>query len=166
QEVGRIPDSIIPADGKKPQESIPMDSDDLNCTYYDFLQQVDPTLLHTVIYKSLLTDLVSPHLLINQQNQIGQNQIKAYEEVKKLARALTYAQQYELLLLARGGGTEKKKIQKPIEEQGEAVGDMVMELKAHKVKTKSLPASITALQLFVVGAFNVGETMTYNDGGR
>ncbi|KAA6378635.1 MAG: hypothetical protein EZS28_025838, partial [Streblomastix strix] len=29
-----------------------------------------------------------------------------------------------------------------------------------------LPASITALQLFVVGAFNVGETMTYNDGVR
>ncbi|KAA6364744.1 MAG: hypothetical protein EZS28_039729 [Streblomastix strix] len=29
QEVGRIPDSILPADGKKPQESIPTDSDDV-----------------------------------------------------------------------------------------------------------------------------------------
>ncbi|KAA6382849.1 MAG: hypothetical protein EZS28_021625 [Streblomastix strix] len=29
QEVGRIPDSIIPADGKKPQESIPIDSADI-----------------------------------------------------------------------------------------------------------------------------------------
>ncbi|KAA6367656.1 MAG: hypothetical protein EZS28_036818 [Streblomastix strix] len=29
QEVGRIPDSIIPADGKKPQESIPTESDDV-----------------------------------------------------------------------------------------------------------------------------------------
>ncbi|KAA6366417.1 MAG: hypothetical protein EZS28_038057 [Streblomastix strix] len=29
QEVGRIPDSILPADGKKPQESIPSDSDDV-----------------------------------------------------------------------------------------------------------------------------------------
>ncbi|KAA6393066.1 MAG: hypothetical protein EZS28_011406 [Streblomastix strix] len=29
QEVGRIPDSTLPADGKKPQESIPQDSDDV-----------------------------------------------------------------------------------------------------------------------------------------
>ncbi|KAA6368852.1 MAG: hypothetical protein EZS28_035620 [Streblomastix strix] len=29
QEVGRIPDSILPADGKKPQESIPTESDDV-----------------------------------------------------------------------------------------------------------------------------------------
>ncbi|KAA6401962.1 MAG: hypothetical protein EZS28_002506 [Streblomastix strix] len=29
QEVGRIPDSVLPADGKKPQESIPTDSDDV-----------------------------------------------------------------------------------------------------------------------------------------
>ncbi|KAA6356069.1 MAG: hypothetical protein EZS28_048404, partial [Streblomastix strix] len=29
QEVGRITDSVIPADGKKPQESIPTDSDDV-----------------------------------------------------------------------------------------------------------------------------------------
>ncbi|KAA6384902.1 MAG: hypothetical protein EZS28_019571 [Streblomastix strix] len=29
QEVGRIPDSILPVDGKKPQESIPTDSDDV-----------------------------------------------------------------------------------------------------------------------------------------
>ncbi|KAA6365376.1 MAG: hypothetical protein EZS28_039097 [Streblomastix strix] len=29
QEVGRIPDSILPADGKKPQESIPIDSSDV-----------------------------------------------------------------------------------------------------------------------------------------
>ncbi|KAA6362145.1 MAG: hypothetical protein EZS28_042328 [Streblomastix strix] len=29
QEVGRIPDAVIPADGKKPQESIPTDSDDV-----------------------------------------------------------------------------------------------------------------------------------------
>ncbi|KAA6354789.1 MAG: hypothetical protein EZS28_049684, partial [Streblomastix strix] len=29
QEVGRIPDSILPADGKKPQESIPTDSADV-----------------------------------------------------------------------------------------------------------------------------------------
>ncbi|KAA6402150.1 MAG: hypothetical protein EZS28_002324 [Streblomastix strix] len=29
QEVGRIPDSVLPADGKKPQESIPVDSADV-----------------------------------------------------------------------------------------------------------------------------------------
>ncbi|KAA6393454.1 MAG: hypothetical protein EZS28_011019 [Streblomastix strix] len=49
------------------------------------------------------------------------DKIKVYEDGKKSARALTQAQQNKLLLQARGGGIEKKKIQKPIEEEDEAV---------------------------------------------
>ncbi|KAA6367543.1 MAG: hypothetical protein EZS28_036930, partial [Streblomastix strix] len=45
------------------------------------------------------------------------DKIKVYEDGKKSARALTPAQQNKLLLQARGGGIEKKKIQKPIEEE-------------------------------------------------
>ncbi|KAA6378920.1 MAG: hypothetical protein EZS28_025550 [Streblomastix strix] len=43
--------------------------------------------------------------------------IKVYEDGKKSTRALTSAQQNKLLLQARSGGIEKKKIQKPIEEE-------------------------------------------------
>ncbi|KAA6404133.1 MAG: hypothetical protein EZS28_000336 [Streblomastix strix] len=49
------------------------------------------------------------------------NKIKVYEDGKKSARALTQAQQNKLLLQARSGGIEKKRIQKPIEEEDEAV---------------------------------------------
>ncbi|KAA6363881.1 MAG: hypothetical protein EZS28_040592 [Streblomastix strix] len=49
------------------------------------------------------------------------DKIKVYEDGKKSARALTSAQQNKLLLKARSGGIEKKKIQKPIEEYEEAV---------------------------------------------
>ncbi|KAA6377000.1 MAG: hypothetical protein EZS28_027473 [Streblomastix strix] len=45
------------------------------------------------------------------------DKIKVYEDRKKSARALTSAQQNKLLLQARGGGIEKNKIQKPIEEE-------------------------------------------------
>ncbi|KAA6360731.1 MAG: hypothetical protein EZS28_043741, partial [Streblomastix strix] len=45
------------------------------------------------------------------------DKIKVYEDGKKSARALTPAQQNKLLLQARSGGIEKKKIQKPIEEE-------------------------------------------------
>ncbi|KAA6334074.1 MAG: hypothetical protein EZS28_053102 [Streblomastix strix] len=47
------------------------------------------------------------------------DKIKVYEDGKKSARALTPAQQNKLLLKARSGVIEKKKIQKPIEEEFE-----------------------------------------------
>ncbi|KAA6402162.1 MAG: hypothetical protein EZS28_002311 [Streblomastix strix] len=53
--------------------------------------------------------------------QVGKIKIKVYEDKKKSASALTQSQQNKLLLKTRGGGIEKKKIQKPIEEEEEAM---------------------------------------------
>ncbi|KAA6398059.1 MAG: hypothetical protein EZS28_006417 [Streblomastix strix] len=49
------------------------------------------------------------------------DKIIVYEDGKKSARTLTPAQQNKLLLQARSGGIEKKKIQKPIEEEEDEV---------------------------------------------
>ncbi|KAA6378837.1 MAG: hypothetical protein EZS28_025635 [Streblomastix strix] len=51
------------------------------------------------------------------------DKIKVYEYGKKSTQALTPAQYNKLLLQERGGGIEKKKIQKPIEEEDDEIAE-------------------------------------------